>query len=178
MYAFRKPFAAGAYEEPGLWGLDLKTLFVTSQLVGYTLSKFLGIQWISEITRRRRLAFLVISIVIAEVSLLAFAVLPKTLKVFAIFANGLPLGMIWGLLVRYLEGRRSSELLLAALSCSFIVAGGAVKDVARFLMNLGVSEYWMPVLTGALFLVPFSVAARLLDGLPDPSAEDARSREP
>ena len=43
------------------------------------------------------------------------------------FFNGLPLGMIGGLVVRYLEGRRASELLLAALSCSFIVASGAVK---------------------------------------------------
>jgi hypothetical protein len=85
--------------------------------------------------------------------------------------------MIWGLVVRYLEGRRSSELLLAGLSCSFIVASGVVKDVGRWLLGLGVSEYWMPCLTGALFFVPFALSAWLLDGLPDPSLADEAERE-
>ena len=49
----------------------------------------------------------------------------------AIFFNGLPLGMVWGLVVWYLEGRQKSESLLAATSCSFIVASGEVKDVGR-----------------------------------------------
>ena len=48
---------------------------------------------------------------------------------------------IWGLVVRYLEGRRASDLLLGALSCSFIVASGIVKDVGRWLMQAGVDEY-------------------------------------
>lgn len=177
MYAFRKPFAAGSYHEPGAFGLDLKTLFVVSQVLGYTLSKYLGIKWVSEVTRARRAYLLVGLIAVAELCLFGFALLPRTGKVIAIFCNGLPLGMIWGLVVRYLEGRRSSEVLLSALSCSFILASGVVKDVGRWLLGLGVAEYWMPALAGLLFLPALLVSARLLDALPDPSTEDARARE-
>lgn len=177
MYAFRKPFAAGSYDAPGSFGLDLKTLFVVSQVLGYTLSKYLGIKWVSEVTRARRVALLIGLIAVAELALFGFALLPRSGKVIAIFVNGLPLGMIWGLVVRYLEGRRSSEVLLSALSCSFIVASGVVKDVGRWLLTLGVAEYWMPAVAGLLFLPALVVSARLLDALPDPSAADTRARE-
>jgi hypothetical protein len=177
MYAFRKPFAAATYDAAGWFGLDLKTSFVTSQVLGYTVSKFLGIKWVSEVTRAMRLRMLIALVVLAELALLGFALLPPGGKVAALFLNGLPLGMIWGLVVRYLEGRRASELLLAGLSCSFIVASGAVKDVARWLMNAGVTEYWMPALTGLLFLPALVIAATLLDRVPDPSKKDIAERE-
>ncbi|HEY6725694.1 MAG TPA: DUF5690 family protein [Polyangiaceae bacterium] len=177
MYAFRKPFAAGSYDAPGGFGLDLKTLFVVSQVLGYTLSKYLGIKWVSEVTRARRVYLLIGLIAAAELALLGFALLPRGGKVVAIFMNGLPLGMIWGLVVRYLEGRRSSDVLLSALSCSFILASGVVKDVGRWLLTLGVAEYWMPALAGLLFLPALIVSAWLLDALPDPNAADAAARE-
>lgn len=177
MYAFRKPFAAAVYPGAGGLGLDLKTLFVISQVVGYTLSKYLGIKWVSEVRRTRRLVLLLGLIGAAELALLAFALLPGRYKAIAIFLNGLPLGMVWGLVVRYLEGRQASELLLSALSCSFIVASGVVKDIGRWFLSLGVGESWMPVLTGLTFLLPFVASARLLDGLPDPNEQDARARE-
>ena len=177
MYAFRKPFAAAGYASEPWLGLDLKTLFVTSQVVGYTVSKYLGIKWVSEVTRRRRLAMLLGLIAAAELSLVGFAVLPKAGKIMALFCNGLPLGMIWGLVVRYLEGRRASDLLLGALSCSFIVASGIVKDVGRWLMQAGVDQYWMPALAGVMFFAPLALSATLLDRLPDPDRADEAARE-
>jgi len=105
-----------------------------------------------------------------------FAVLPQPLKLPAILLNGLPLGMIWGLVVRYLEGRRTSELLLAGLSCSFILASGVVKDVGRWMLSLQVPTYWMPAAVGALFFVPFVVLARLLDGIAEPDEQDQLAR--
>ncbi len=177
MYAFRKPFAAGTYDVAPWLGLDVKTLFVTSQVAGYTLSKYLGIKWVSEVTRAQRLGMILGLIAFAEVSLLGFALLPPAGKVAAIFCNGLPLGMIWGLVVRYLEGRRASELLLSALSCSFIVASGIVKDVGRWLMSSGVSEYWMPATVGLMFFAPLAASATLLDRVPDPDSADEAARE-
>ena len=58
-----------------------------------------------------------------------FAVAPAGVKVAAMFLNGLCLGMIWGLVFSYMEGRRSSEILGAVLCASFIVSSGAVKSV-------------------------------------------------
>ena len=179
MYAFRKPFAAAKFEGLVLFGttIGLKTTYVISQIIGYTLSKYIGIKVCSEVTRERRARMLVGMILAAQLSLLGFAILPHPWKAIAIFFNGLPLGMVWGLVVWYLEGRRTSELLLAGLSCSFIVASGVVKDAGRWLMSdFGVSEAWMPFCTALLFIVPFMVSVWLLRQLPVPTKEDIQAR--
>ena len=137
MYAFRKPFSAATFEGMSFMGtaVTLKTALVISQLLGYTLSKFVGIKVCSEALARKRGVMLIALILFAEAALLLFGFLPGEWKLLAIFLNGVPLGMVWGLVVSYLEGRKTSDLLLAGLACSFIVASGVVKDVARWLMR-------------------------------------------
>jgi len=91
--------------------------------------------------------------------------------------NGLPLGMIWGIVFSFLEGRRFTEMLGAAMSASFIVASGAVKAVGLgFVEHLGVTEFWMPFLTGLLFVPPLLVGTFMLRALPPPTAEDEAAR--
>ena len=177
MYAFRKPFGAATFEGlEFLWGINLKTAFVIGQIIGYTLSKYYGCKYCSEISRSQQAKALVLMIVIAETALLGFALLPGNLKVLAIFINGLPLGMVWGLVSRYLEGRKTAELLFAGLSCSYIVASSSVKTVGGWVMQAGVTEFWMPAAVGGLFLIPFVIAVYFLNQLPDPSPEDISSR--
>lgn len=176
MYAFRKPFSAGYYEDMTFFGLELKTALVISQILGYTLSKYIGIKICSEVTWAQRARYLVFLIVAAQASLVLFAVVPGEYKAAAIFLNGLPLGMVWGMVVGYLEGRRTSELLLAGLSCSFIISSGVVKDAGIALMNAGVPEFWMPAATGLVFLLPFFIAVWLLDQIPRPSEADIAAR--
>jgi len=179
MYAFRKPFAAASFSGASFLGtaVTLKTAYVIGQTVGYALSKFAGIKVCSEATRAARPWLLIGLVGVAEVMLLLFAVLPPDARVVAIFLNGLPLGMVWGLVVQYLEGRRNSELLLAGLSCAFIVASGTVKDVGLYLMSeFGVSEAWMPFTTGLLFFPPLLLSVWVLDQTPPPTAQDVRER--
>jgi hypothetical protein len=179
MYAFRKPFAAARFDGQSFLGgeIELKTAFVVSQILGYTASKYIGIKVCPEVRPSRRPGMLILLILCAEASLVCFAILPPDLKVVAIFFNGLPLGMVWGLVVWYLEGRLTSELLLAGLACSYIVSSGAVKDVGRYLMAAhGVSEAAMPMLTGLLFLPVFLLAVWLLNQLPPPTAVDEAVR--
>jgi MFS family permease len=179
MYAFRKPFAAASFEGQHFLNTSvaLKTAYVISQVLGYTISKFLGVKVCSEVAPGRRATMLLGLVLIAEAALLAFAVVPPQWRVPAIFANGLPLGMVWGLVVWYLEGRLAGEVLLAGLSCSFIVASGVVKGIGADLVHLhGVSEQWMPAAVGGLFLLPFAASVWLLDQLPRPSAKDVAAR--
>jgi phosphonate degradation associated HDIG domain protein len=179
MYAFRKPFAAARFDGQQFLGSEiaLKTAFVVSQILGYTASKYIGIKVCPEVRPGRRAGMLVFLILCAEGALFLFAVLPPDLKVIAIFLNGLPLGMVWGLVVWYLEGRLTSELLLAGLACSYIVSSGTVKDVGRHLMSAyGISEAAMPMLTGLLFLPPFLISVWLLSHLPPPTAADQQAR--
>jgi hypothetical protein len=158
--------------------IDLKTMCVIAQIFGYCLSKYLGTKVCSEVPAHRRAALLIGLIVFAQCALLLFANLPPALKPLAMFFNGLPLGMVWGLCVRYLEGRRASEVMVAGLSCSYIIAGAATRDIARDLVmgQWSVSESWMPAVTGLLFLGPFVLFVLLLNQLPPPSAEDIASR--
>src|SRR5215831_1036695 len=179
MYAFRKPLAAARFDGESFLGgnIALKTAFVVSQILGYTVSKYIGIKVCPEVRPGRRASMLVLLILAAEAALVLFAILPRDLKVVAIFCNGLPLGMVWGLVVWYLEGRLTSELLLAGLACSYIVSSGAVKDVGRYLIAAhGVSETAMPMLTGALFLPPFLLSVWMLHQLPPPTAADHAAR--
>ena len=178
MYAFRKPFGAATFE--GLKFLDteinLKTAFVISQVIGYTISKYLGCKFCSEIGRAYQARALIAMIIIAQLALLGFAVLPENLKVAAIFINGIPLGMVWGLVSRYLEGRKTAELLFAGLSCSYILGSSSVKTVGSWTMQSGVTQFWMPAAVGGMFLIPFFLSVFLLNQLPPPSEEDIKSR--
>jgi ABC-type multidrug transport system fused ATPase/permease subunit len=178
MYAFRKPFVAGIYEgEFGSTGIALKTSFVLAQIVGYTLSKYIGVKVCSEAAGGLRGVLLVAFVLWAELALVGFGLLPGMWKVVALFLNGLPLGMVWGLVVSFLEGRRCSDVLLACLCGSFIVASGAVKDVGLWLMrDYGISEIWMPAATGALFLPVFVLAVVALTRLPPPDDADRAAR--
>jgi hypothetical protein len=191
MFAFRKPFAAASYQDAAGWDhqIQLKTAFVIAQLMGYGAAKFFGIRFCSEATRRWRAFQLIALILVAELALVFFAVLPVSLRPLAMFVNGFPLGMVWGLMVRYLEGRQTSDFLLAGLSCSFIVSSGFVKDIGRSLLAgdapfgvdwlrpaSSISETWMPAATGAMFLLPFVLFVLLLDQLPEPNAADAAAR--
>jgi MFS family permease len=176
MYAYRKPFAAGRYDGELFGDLDLKSALIISQLAGYALSKMLGVKFNSEMPPGRRAAALVLLIVWAEAALVLFAVLPAEGKVAAIFLNGLPLGAVWGVVFSFLEGRRTSEILGAGLSCAYVVASGAVKAIGAALLGAGVAEAWMPATTGILFLPLFLLGVWGLSRVPPPSAADVAAR--
>lgn len=179
MYAFRKPIAVARFDGATFLGtgVELKTALLVGQVVGYALSKYLGIVVCSALGARARAATLVGFVVLAEFALVLFAVVPDGWKAGAMFLNGLPLGMVWGLVIRYLEGRRSSEVLLSGLSISFIVSSGVVKDVGLWTMDgWGVSEAWMPAVTGSIFILPFVACVALLEAARPPDAQDVAAR--
>lgn len=176
MYSFRKPFAAAHYEGETFASLDLKSALIIAQLCGYALSKLLGVKVNSEMRPAQRAWALIFLIAWAETALILFAILPPSGKVVAIFLNGLPLGTVWGVVFSFLEGRRTSEILGAGLSCAYVVASGVVKSIGVWLLDRGVGEAWMPAATGLLFLPLFVVAVWGLSLIPPPSAADVAAR--
>ncbi len=177
MYAFRKPFSAAGFSDvEDIWGLKFKSALVISQAVGYMLSKFIGIKVVSEMGKNNRALGIIILVGIAELALLGFAVVPTNFKLAFLFLNGLPLGMVWGLVFSFLEGRKWTEAMGAGLCASFAFASGFVKTVAANLMLMGVSEFWMPVATGAVFFLPLLFFVWLLSNIPEPTKEDETLR--
>ena len=177
MYAFRKPFTAASFDGLHFAGVDYKVWLVIAQVFGYMLSKFRGITWIAQMQRESRALALAKLIGVAWLALLGFALTPAPWNIGFLFLNGLPLGMVWGVIFGYLEGRRGTELMAACMCASFIVASGVVKSVAMWLMvSHGVSEFWMPFATGMLFVPPLCLATWLLERLPAPNAHDIAER--
>ncbi|GAB5514005.1 DUF5690 family protein [Rhodopirellula baltica] len=177
MYAFRKPFTAATYDGMVAFGVGYKTILITSQVAGYTLSKFVGIKVVSEMPARYRAISIVALITIAEISLLLFAVTPVPWNFVWLFVNGLPLGMVFGLVLGFLEGRAVTETLSAGLCASFILSSGFVKSVGRTLIEVhDVGTFWMPVITGLLFVIPLLMFVWMLSQIPAPSANDERLR--
>ncbi len=177
MYAFRKPFTAAGYEGFSFLHIDYKVWLVTAQVLGYMFSKFYGIRFIGSMQNEKRAPSIVLLISVAWVALLLFAVIPPPYNMGCLLLNGFPLGMVWGLVFSYLEGRRTTEFMGAVLSVSFIFSSGIVKSVGKYLMiEWHVSEWWMPFYTGALFFIPMLLFAWLLNHMPEPTEADIKAR--
>lgn len=185
MYMFRKPFTAASFEATTESVWDGKAVIVSAQVVGYLLSKLIGIRVVSEMPAGRRAAVLIGLILLSELALLLFALLPTPWHVLAIFLNGLPLGMVFGLVLGFLEGRQMTEALVAGLCASFIVAGGFSKTLGQwtleflkntFELNAAQAERWMPVVAGSLFIVPIAFTTWMLSQIPPPSNKDQEHR--
>jgi hypothetical protein len=177
MYAFRKAFAAGTYPGQQFLHVDYKVWLVIAQIVGYTLSKFYGIRFIAEVKGTKRGLTILILVGISWLALLGFALVPAPYNIVFLFINGFPLGLIWGLVFGYLEGRRSTEFMAAVLSISLIFGSGFVKTVGQTLIHVyHVSEYNMPFLTGALFAIPLILFVFMLELMPPQTTQDKAQR--
>ena len=137
------------------------------------LSKFIGIKVVSELNPSSRAKGILLMTGIASVAWFFFAITPVPYSLLFLFFNGLPLGMVWGMVFGYLEGRKTTEVLGAALSVSFIFSSGLAKTMGGVLMSdWGVSELWMPFATCVLFYPPLVVFLFLLNKIPPPTRED------
>jgi hypothetical protein len=173
MYAFRKAFAAGTYPGQQYLHIDYKVWLVIAQIIGYTLSKFYGIRFIAEVKGAKRGLTILFLVGISWLALLGFALVPAPYNIIFLFINGFPLGLIWGLVFGYLEGRRSTEFMAAVLSISLIFGSGFVKTIGQTLIHVyHISEYNMPFLTGALFAIPLVLFVLMLELMPPQTPED------
>ncbi len=182
MYGFRKPFTVASFERLSYFGIEYKLLIIIAQVIGYFIAKFIGIKFISELKPEKRIFFLFMFIAIAELALLGFAIVPAPYNIAFMFINGLPLGMIWGIVFSYIEGRKTTEIIGLFLCSSFVVSSGFTKSAGKFLMDtFSVTEFWMPFATGLIFFVPLLIFGWFLEKLPKPDAEDIalkKKREP
>ena len=173
MYAFRKPFTSATFGGLEYGGISYKSWLVIAQTIGYTVSKFYGISFIGGLKHQRNGVVIVQFIAVAWLSLLLFAVVPAPYNILFLLINGFPLGVIYGLVFRYLEGRKSTELLGAVLASSFIFASGFTQTAGRLVMlDWGVSQWWMPFITGMIFMPALLLFTWLLEKTPPPDPID------
>jgi hypothetical protein len=178
MYGFRKPYTAASFSDLTYLGINYKVILVIAQTFGYLLSKWIGIKVVSEIKAAKRVPMLLILISFAEVSWLLFGLVPPPWNSVFAFLNGLPLGIVFGLILSFLEGRKNAEFLISGLCASFIVSDGFSKSVGASLLHWGVNEQWMPFLSGLLFVLPVLFFSYLLNRVQPPMEEDVQARSP
>lgn len=178
MYAFRKPFNAGLYSGLAIGEVSYKAVLIIAQVAGYTLSKFAGIKIISELKHNARVQLIIGLILVAELALLCFGLVPYPYNFIFLFLNGLPLGMVYGVVFSFLEGRRFTEMLAMGLNISVVVASGILKTAYIELHGIfpAISEFWMPFFMGLLFLPLFLIFVLMLSVIPKPTSEDISLR--
>lgn len=177
MYGFRKPFTVGLYESWSFLGISYKVCLVIAQVIGYMISKFIGIRVIASMNPQHRIQGILICILTAWLALFLFAVIPAPYNIICMFLNGLPLGMVFGLVFGFLEGRKTTEIMGAFLASSFIFASGLAKTVGKWLLiNINIHDFWMPFIAGSIFLIPLLFALWLLKQTPVPSESDIMVR--
>ncbi len=177
VFGFRKSFTVATFDGLTVAGYSYKTILVICQMLGYMLAKFYGIKYIAELKRHGRGQIIMLLTVIAWLSWLFFALVPAPYNIIFLFINGFPLGMLWGVVFSYVEGRRSTDFIGATLAVSFIFASGFVKTVGAWLMlNFGITEFWVPFYTGLVFAAPLLLFVYLIEKIPSPDDKDIAYR--
>jgi MFS family permease len=177
IFCFRKAFNVASFNGYHFLGLDYKILLVITQVAGYMLSKFYGIKFIAELKTVGRGRLILLLVLISWIAWLLFAIIPAPYNFWCLALNGFPLGMLWGIVFSYIEGRRATDFISAALAVSFIFGSGVAKSVASFVMeDWNVSEYWMPFTVGLIFMAPLLALVYALEKIPLPTPSDEAER--
>ncbi len=177
IFGFRKAFTVATFDNQFYWGLGYKTLIVIAQVLGYLAAKFYGIKFIAELKREKRWKIILLLTGLAWFAWLCFAICPAPWNIAFAAANGFPLGMLWGVVFSYIEGRRTTDFLGAALAVSFIFSSGFVKSIGGWLMqNMGTNEQWIPFMTGLVFAVPLLIFVWMMERIPPPTKDDEEER--
>jgi hypothetical protein len=177
IFGFRKSYTVCTFDGLRFAGLNYKIILVLSQMIGYLMAKFYGIKFISELKRLGRYKIILLLVGIAWAAWLFFAIVPPPYNAVFLFINGFPLGMLWGVVFSYVEGRRSTDFIGAALAVSFIFASGFVKSVGGWLLlEFHLSEFWVPFATGLVFAIPLLFFIYLIEKIPPPDDADIAAR--
>jgi len=177
VYGFRKGFTICTFDGIAYAGVSYKVWLVISQVLGYASSKFYGIRFISELKKMGRGKVILYLTGISWLALFLFAITPAPWNIVFMFINGFPLGMIWGIIFSYVEGRMTTDFIGAALSVSFIFSSGFVKSIAEYIrLHFNITELWVPFYTGLAFAIPLIICVYFLEKIPPPTEGDIISR--
>lgn len=177
MYGYRKAISAATFDGIIIAGISFKSALIIAQVLGYMTAKFIGIKFISELNKAKRALYILVLIGSAHLCLLGLALVPLPYNVLFLYLNGMSLGLIWGLVFSYIEGRKYTDLLALILSINFIFSSGVAKSLGRVSIDYwGIPELYMPFAVGILFIPLLLLAVWMLTKIPPPSAEEVKSR--
>lgn len=164
------------------FGVDttLQEALVLAFSLGFGIAKFPAVPVMtSSFVFRHRFA----TIVLLIVSAICFTGLPLAfsdgqpqLSAMGLFLGCFPQSWIYGGMVTYLEGRRSTEMLMAVMTFFSVSGGSASRGFAEAVLNFGMNPVWMPFLIAVCVLPPVMFLFFILDRSPLPDAMDIAQR--
>lgn len=176
-YPFRRAYTAATFQDLYYWGLPFKILIITAQVLGFAVSKGIGVKVVSEMKPENRAKYLLIFTALSWLCMLGFGLVPAPYNLLFVFLGSLPLGLFYGVILGFLEGRRVTDLLVAALTASFIIGSGFAKSIGKWLLETyNVSEFMMPFVADSLMYVPLAISIWFLAQIPKPSLQDLQER--
>ncbi len=176
-YPFRRAYTAATFEDIYFWGIHFKILIITAQVLGFAVSKGIGVKVVSEMKSKNRAKGLLLFTFLSLVSMLFFGITPAPYNLVFVFLGSLPLGLFYGVILGFLEGRKNTDLLVAALTASFIVGSGFAKSIGKWILgSFDTSEFLMPFIADSLMYIPLAVSVWFLAQVPPPSEKDKLDR--
>jgi hypothetical protein len=176
-YPFRRAYTAATFEELYFWGVHFKILIITAQVLGFAVSKGIGVKIVSEMKPENRAKGLLLFTGLSWICMLFFGTTPAPYNLIFVFLGSLPLGLFYGVILGFLEGRKNTDLLVAALTASFIIGSGFAKSIGKWVMeSLNISEFMMPFVADSVMYVPLAVSVWFLAQVPKPSEADKIDR--
>ncbi len=176
-YPFRRAYTAATYQDLYFWGVHFKILIITAQVLGFALSKGIGVKIVAEMLPKNRAVNLLKITALSWLAMLFFAITPPPYNLIFVLLASLPLGLFYGIILGFLEGRRITDFLVAMLTASFIVGSGFAKTVGNWLLNdWQISQFWMPVIADTIMFIPLAISVYFLAKIPPPNALDIAER--
>ncbi len=176
-YPFRRAYTAATYDDLYFFGVHFKILIITAQVLGFAVSKGIGVKIVSEMEPKQRARGLLIFTGLSLISMFLFSVTPPPYNLVFVFFASLPLGLFYGVILGFLEGRKSTDILVAALTASFIVGSGFAKTVGNWVLgNLTTDEFRMPFLADVIMYGPLLICVWFLAQVPAPGEVDKQDR--
>ena len=149
-------------------GHSFKVWMVISQVLGYMLSKFIGIRLYPNSGSHARAKGIVLMVSIAGLSRLGFALTPTPYNLIWLFLTDFHSGWcgVWYLDIWRAEN--SQKYWAQSLSVLHFSAGFA-KRSADFSCVTGASEFWMPFGVNLFIFPPLLIFLWMLDKIPPPT---------
>lgn len=163
--------------------LDLHACFSFAFILGFGAAKLPAMRLVTSAFFWRNRLCVVLSLLVSSMlascgGVLLFARWPA-LQVASVFVGSLGSSCLYGAMVTYLEGRRRTEILLAASAACFVYAGTLSRALAAAVVRLPpelLPHRAMPLAIGLVMCPASCVLMVMVDRAPPPSRADVAAR--
>ena len=170
-------FACAWAERPSFGGLSFKTCLALAQTFGYALGKIPSLIYSPKLPHHRLKGALMVIIASSGACMGLSVLMPPVLSLGFVLLGCVSLAPTWSVLMRFLEGRRDTEMVVAIVSFSYIGCSGLSKGIAIDLISVhAFSDAKAVAVCATAGVVLGLIAAARVAAQPSPCAEDIKKR--